>query len=338
MDANSNSSKRVLLSLLLLVSAILAGCKPAVTATTEIPTAAATATATATPPEIVLVDASGTAGDNLTTVINDFAAANSLQTRTLAALTNADISTATKIVVFTTDPGNLADLSAAAPATQFVVLSNSSVSAGGNISTIQADPAAKAFMAGYLTMLLSYDWRAAGLLTSDGPLGASYTDAFANGARYVCGKCNAYFAPLVSFPAILSEPTNSSETTWATDAATLGNDWLSAVFIDPAAAYVSVANGVSTHPLNFESVIFVGYAEVSPDSGLVWDALLGEDASASLKAMLPLLLSGQGGQKASATIVLTQMNAEVVSPARLDLFNQTAAKVASGELEPLSIQ
>ncbi len=284
------------------------------------------------------MDASGTAGTNLTAVISDFAAANSLQTRTLSALTSADISAATKIVVFNADPGNLADLSAAAPGTQFVVLGNSSINAEGNISTIQADPAAKAFMAGYLTMLLAYDWRAAGLLTSDGPLGAAYTDAFANGARYVCGKCNAYFAPLVSFPAIAAEPTNSSEAAWAADAATLGDDWLSAVFIDPAAAYVSVANGVSTHPLNFEYVIFVGYAEVSPDSGLVWDALLGEDASASLKAMLPLLLAGQGGQKASATIVLTQMNTEIVSPARLDLFNQTAAKVASGELEPLSIQ
>lgn len=335
MDAHSTNFKRAIISILLIFCIILSGCKPTVTATPEFPTA--TATATTLPPEIVLVDASGTVSSDLIAVINDFAAANSLQTRTLSALTSSDITQATKIVVLSADPGNLADLSAAAPATQFVVLGSNSLTAGGNVSTIKADPAAKAFMAGYITMLLAYDWRAAGLLTSDGPLGDSYADAFANGARYVCGKCNAYFAPLVSFPAIAVEPSKSDEATWGADAATLGDDWLSAVFIDPAAANLSVANGVSAHPLNFESVLFVSYTEVSPDTGLTWDVLLGEDVAASLKTLLPQLLAGQGGQAVSATITLTQVTEGIVSPARLELFNETAAKVASGELEPLPI-
>jgi len=336
MDAHSIIFKRVIISILLIFSTILTGCKPTATATPELPTA--TVTATTLPSEIVLVDASGTVSNDLTTVVSEFAAANSLQTRTLSTLTSSDITESTKIVIFSVDPGNLADLSAAAPATQFVVLGNSSITAGGNVSTIKADLAAKAFMAGYITMLLAYDWRAAGLLTSDGPLGDSYSDAFTNGARYVCGKCNAYFAPLVSFPAIAVEPSNSDEAPWGAAAATLGDDWLSAVFIDPAAATLSVANGVSAHPLNFESVLFVGYTEVSPDSGLTWDVLLGEDVAASLKTLLPLLLAGQGGQAVSATITLTPVTEGVVSPARLELFNETAAKVASGELEPLSVQ
>jgi basic membrane lipoprotein Med (substrate-binding protein (PBP1-ABC) superfamily) len=335
MTNNKNSHMRTIIAVALIITALLSGCKPGVTATPELPTI--TPTSTVIPAEIVLVDASGAAANDLTTVISQFASENSLQIRTLSAMTSADITTGTKIVVFTADPGNITDLSAAAPSTQFVVLGSSSVTAGGNVSTIKADPAAKAFMAGYLTMLLAYDWRAAGLLTSDGPLGDSYTDAFVNGARYVCGKCNAYFAPLVSFPAIAAEPAASSEATWAADAVALGKDWLSAVFIDPAAANVPVANGVSAFPLNFESVIFVGYAEVSPDSGLTWDALLGEDTTSSLKALLPQLLAGQGGQAISATIVLTQVNEAVVSPARQELFNETAAKVASGELETLPI-
>ena len=295
------------------------------------------ATATPAVAEIVLVDAQGTASAEIIDVARQFADGNTLLFRQAASLSSAEITSGTKIVVFTADPGNITVLSAAASSVQFVVLGDGVVTAGGNVSTIKADAADKAFMAGYLTMLLADDWRAAGLVTSDGPIGDSYTDAFTNGAQYVCGKCNPYYAPVVAFPVVAYEPAASDETTWANDAAALGADWLSAAFIDPAAANVPVANALSTYPLNFESVIFVGYAEVSPDSGLTWDALISSDAASSLEIMLPKLLAGEGGQQAAATVSLAQVNEEIVSPARQDLFNQTAAKLAAGEIEPLTI-
>lgn len=324
-----------LLITILLCALLLAACKNQPTPTPE--PIQETPTATPAPAEIVLVDALGAADARLVDVINQFAGANSLVLRQATALASAEINSGTKIVVFTSDPGNTAELSAAAPATQFVVVGESAVTAGGNVSTIKADAADRAFMAGYLTMLLADDWRAAGLLTSDSSIGDSYADAFTNGAQYVCGKCNPYYAPVVAFPVVAYEPTASDETTWANDAAALGADWLSAAFIDPAAANVPVANALSTYPLNFESVIFVGYAEVSPDSGLTWDVLIASDAASSLEAMLPQLLAGRGGQQAAATVTLTQVNEEEVSPARQELFNETAARLAAAEIEPLTI-
>jgi hypothetical protein len=320
-----------LLLCVLLVAACKAQPTPEPTPTPE------SATVTPLPAEIVLVDALGAADAGLVDVVSQFASANSMIVRQTTGLASAEISSGTKIVVFTSDPGNIAELSSTAPATQFVVLGESAVTAGGNVSTIKADAADRAFMAGYLTMLLADDWRAAGLVTSDGPLGDSYADAFTNGAQYICGKCNPYYAPVVAFPVVAFEPTAADETTWANDAAALGADWLSAAFIDPAAANIPVANALSTYPLNFESVIFVGYAEVSPDSGLTWDVLIASDAASSLEVMLPQLLAGQGGQQAAATVTLTQVNEEVVSPARQELFNQTATRLAAGEIEPLTI-
>jgi hypothetical protein len=325
-----------LLIALLLAALILTACKGQPATPTPEPIVE-TPTATPAPAEIVLVDAQGSADASLVDVVNRFAGANALVFRQATTLSGIEISSGTKIVVFTSDPGNIVELSGAAPAVQFIVLGESAVTAGGNVSTIKVDAADRAFMAGYLTMLLAEDWRAAGLVTTDSPLGDSYADAFTNGAQYVCGKCNPYYAPVVAFPVVASKPTASDETTWANDAAALGADWLSAAFIDPAAANVPVANALSTYPLNFESVTFVGYAEVSTDSGLTWDVLIASDAVSSLEAMLPQLLAGQGGQQAAATVTLTQVNEEVVSPARQELFNETAARLAAGEIEPLTI-
>jgi hypothetical protein len=333
---------RILRTSLLLALALLftlSGCKgpdqPTTSATPEF--TAAPATETPAPAELVFVDPQGNAAVEMTDALNQFAADNSLQYRTLAGLTAADLTTGTRIVVFASDPGNVNELGSAAPQTQFLILGASAVSAGGNISTIKADPADMAFMAGYITELLAYDWRAAGLLTSDSSLGDKYTDAFTNGARYVCGRCLPYYSPLVEFPVVSAQPSASDETTWASDAAALGDYFLSSVFIDPAAANISVANAVSAKPIDMESVTFISTTDV-PDNGITWDALLAADYVPSVKNMLPLLLSGQGGNQADATIILTAVNTEEISPARQDLFNQTAADLAAGKIEPLSIQ
>jgi hypothetical protein len=336
----SKVSHRILVIVLCL--AFLAGCKAS-----NQPTATPTPAGTAIPPtstpaaaEIVWVDAQNNASDPLIAIVTQFAADNSLQYRSLAALNASDITSGTRIVVFRADPGNVSELSTSSPSVQFLILDSSSATAGGNISTVQANPADMAFMAGYITMLLSDDWRAAGLLTSDGPLGTSYTDAFTNGARYVCGQCLNYFAPLLSFPAVSSEPTTSDINTWTNDAVALGKDWLGAVFIDPAAASVPVANALSAYPVNYQSglsVTFISTEAAAAQKDIQWDVLLSSDLAPSLKAVLPMLLAGKGGNQMNAQITLTQVTAGIVSPARLDLFNQTAADLAAGKIVPLSI-
>jgi hypothetical protein len=317
---------------------LLTGCTGRKTPTpTPTPAVTEAPTATTAPSEIVYVNAQPTTDDPLAAVITAFAAENGLQFRPLASLAASDITSGTRIVVFSSEPGNLTELSTSAPTAQFVVLGNGSVTAGGNLSTIKTDPADTAFMAGYITMLLAKDWRAAALLTSDGPLGASYTDAFTNGAKFVCGKCNPYFAPVVAFPVVASEPAASDDTTWTNDAVALGDNWLSTVFIDPAAVSIPVANALSAKPINYESVTFIGTSDVPADSGLIWDALLSTDAASTLKNMLPQLLAGQGGNQASPQVILTAVNEEAVSPARQAMFDQTASDLAAGKIVPLSI-
>lgn len=335
----------VIVLISLLVAALLSACgagnrTPAATSTPEatpIPP-----TPTASPAEIIWVSAQTSGNDALTKTITDFASANSLQYRTLTTLTPTDITSGTKIVVLQAVPDNFSSLATGATSTQFILLGSSTSADLANVSTIQAKPEDEAFMAGYLTMLIAQDWRVGALVTSDGPLGSAYADDFANGSKYVCGKCNAFYAPLVAFPAVTSEASSSPASTWSGDASAMAVDMLSAAFLDPAAANTDVVTALNNQTLNAtttgESIYLISTDAAPQDGSISWTALLTADYASSLKTLLPQVLAGQGKQNVSAQVGLTDVNQDVVSPAKQALFAQTAADLASGNLLPTTVQ
>jgi|GEM_PF-1133428 len=344
MPVRKNTTFTLFLVSLLLVT-FLAGCSLINRTPASTPTPQATPlppTPTSAPAELLWVSAQTSGNDTLVQTMTDFASANSLQFRTLTALTAADLTAGTKIAVLQTAPDDLSSLAASASGTQFIVLGTGNPGNLNNVSSIQAKPEDEAFMAGYLTMLISQDWRAGALVTNDGPLGSAYADDFANGSKFVCGKCNAFYAPLTSFPAVASEASSSPASTWDNDAAALDQDWLSAAFLDPAAATADVAGALNLQTLNAtttgESIYLLSTDAAPQDGSITWAALLTPNYAAALKTMLPQVLGGQGNLSASAQIGLTDIDADIVSPAKQDLFNQTAASLAAGDIISTSVQ
>lgn len=75
-------------------------------------------------------------------------------------------------------------------------------------------PAERLFIAGYLSALISDDWRVGGLIP---PIQYQNTGAdlvFQNGAVFLCGRCAPTFGPIVDFPitALLSSPEDNDST------------------------------------------------------------------------------------------------------------------------------
>ncbi len=323
---------------LVLLFFITAGCNSASQTPKPTPTPEATAippTATPAPAEIIWVSAQPDAAPALTTTINDFATANSLQYRTVPSLDTSGITSGTKIVVLDAAPSNLNELTSAAPATQFVIL-GSSTAAGGNISVIQTSAVDEAFMAGYLTMLIAEDWRAAALIPNDSPIGDAYADAFTNGARFVCGKCNTFYAPLVEWPQVAAIPT-SSDTVPNTIAGLTAN-WLSSAFIDPVFVNADNVASINIQAFNWEYVALITTDTAPADVDGKWVARLSSDTAASLKVLLSELLAGQSGLTLKAQIIITAPDESIVSPAKQSLFNQVAAELATNQLIPTTIQ
>jgi hypothetical protein len=243
----------------------------------------------------------------------------------------------TKIVVVATAQTDVNSLPSGNPAAQFILLGSSNPGIS-NVSTIQAKPEDEAFMAGYLTMLIAQDWRAGALLTSDGAAGSAYADDFSNGSQFVCGKCNPFYSPIVAFPVTASEPAASASGTWAADAAALSQNWLSSVFITPSAASADVITAVSSHTVNSDGVYYLSTTGAPQDGSIPWAALLTTDYSAGLNQLLPQALKGQGNLTIRAQIGLTAINADIVTPAKQALFNQTAADLAADLIIPTTVQ
>ncbi|MHC1740329.1 MAG: hypothetical protein AB9897_04380 [Anaerolineaceae bacterium] len=327
------------ISILMILAMV--GC----TSANQTPTATATPSATAIPPtptpspaELIWVNPQSTSADAVSQTINEFASANALQVRKLTAVTSADINSGTKIVVMSGVPADLTSLAAAAPAAQWIVLGNDVPTGINNISSIQSKPEDEAFMAGYLTMLISQDWRAGALLTSDGPIGSAYVDDFANGSKFVCGQCNPFYSPIVSFPVIAAEPAASPSTTWTADADRLSQNWLSAAYITPSAALPEVLAAISARTINIDTVNFISTTAAPNDGQIPWVALLDVDYASALKTLLPQVLLGQGNLTARAQITLTNINEDIITPGKQTLFNQTAAALAADQILPSTVQ
>lgn len=325
-----------LISLLLVLIFLLAACKnptagPEPTATVS-PATSIPATPTAELQRLVYISSAPAEGDATSGILSDFAAANNLKFETAATVEAAALTGSEKIVVLQTAPDNLDALLAGAPQTQFILLAAGDPSGKANLSVVTAKPEDVAFMAGYLSTIIAYDWRSAALLTTDGPLGAGEADAFWNGGKYVCGKCNPVYPPMVDLPQISALPSNSDTASWLAAANQLIPNGVNVVYLDEVAAIPDVLTAFSS-----SNTAVISTIQPPADSSAYWAATIGMDVSQGLKDALSQALAGQGGQTYAATIQLTNVNSDLVSPARQDLFKQTATLVEEGKLGTLSI-
>lgn len=321
---------------LLAIALLLAACGKATPASTqpptENPTPAATATSTVVPGRIVYVTSSPADSDTYAALISDFAAASSLQYVPSTVLDASVLTPETRIVVLQSAPADLGATLDANPNVQFVLLGSSELTGKANLSTVSARQEDLYFMAGYLSTLIANDWRSAGLLVNDGSLGGNTEEAFLNGGRYVCGKCNPSYPPMVELPQVMALAGSASSADWLTAANAMLVNGVRVMFVDTPAATTEVINAVSSMGANL-----VGFTPPAAGGGSNWAATVTSDASGTLKQVLENALKGQGGQAVTVQVALADVNAQLVTPARQDLFNQVASMVAAGEIGTLSV-
>lgn len=336
-----------LFSFLLTVTAILllvlSGCTkptdapPPPTDTTAVtPTETATAEPTTAPAKLILVDTASQADEELRAYLAAFGAENGL---TVETLTSADLPVQgeeTRLVILLQEPANLTDLAAASPAVQFIVVGDLENPTQPNISVIRTADADLAFMGGYLAMQIAWDWRSAALIPTDTVNGAGKADAFENGARYVCGQCTPYYSPIVYFPLLAQEAAQAGFDAWDAQINNLALHFVNTYYLDPAISMPEMLDQLmSLEDRIYNNVYLVGL-HVAADER--YTAILDFDILPALQVLLPQALAGNGGQTAGARVVIAvNNNDQVVSIAKIENFNRTAADLAAGLIYPLSI-
>jgi len=325
---------KTLIILVLVFGILLTACtnpSPTPGLDTATPTSAATPVPTAEPERLVYVSTLPTDADLNVPLLTQFAAEDGLQFVQVASLGAPPLSTA-RIVVLSEAPDDLPAMLDANPEIQFILLAGTDLTGKPNLSVVSAKAEDVYFMAGYLTTLIAYDWRSAGLVTGDTPLGDEAANAFFNGGKYICGKCNPSYPPLVNLPQVTSLPKSATSTEWLTAANAMLSMGVNAFFLDPAAATPEVVAQISA-----SQITLIGTTPPPAGAEALWGATITSDNSVALKEVLAKAFIGEGGQEITVPITLTQVNETLVSPARQDLFNQTAELLSTGKLAPLNI-
>lgn len=325
--------------LLLLFATVLAACNPP-TVLSPTPTAdAASPQASSTPaplptdtPEparalLIAPAGSETRAQAAEAAIKEAAPTLHLETRSEAA--PGDLSASVKLVIFLAAPQNLEQLLSAAPQAQFVVISGADVPAKApNLSIIRVRPENQAFLAGYLSELVTADWRAAGLLPSE-----DLSSAFLAGGHYWCGRCTPTNPPLVLFPLTAVLPGGSPPADWQAAADALQQKVLEVVYLSPEASSKDLILSLVDR-----QVRIVGSQPPPVEAAAVWVATVQMDEMASLRALLPDLLAGKGGQTVNADLSVRDINPELLSAGRQRLVDETRAALEKGLINPLPVQ
>lgn len=330
---------------------LLASCTPTAgpveTATPALPvdiesiptsTTAPLATATPEPGKVLLVAPPGSDAQPVQAALAELGSQAGLALVVQTGLSPSDLGADTRVVVLLSSPANLLELLAAAPQAQFVVFSQTDLSAVSNLSVIRQRIENQAFVGGFISVLLSRDWRAAGLLPGDGPLGAGIQEAYNNGGRYYCGVCAPGWPLGMVYPQVALLPAGSDGAAWQAAAAGLfDTQKVEAYYLSAAAARPDVLAYLQGREQFGRVLLLVGDQSPPDELRLQWAATVSFDTLEPLRKLWPDLLAGQGGAVIEAPLVLEDINLDNLGEGRLRLIEQLMAEMAAGRIYPFTV-
>ncbi len=302
------------------------------------PTATAEPSPTPQPGKLVLAAPVGSESQSLQTVLANAAGQAGLAFESRGELQPGDLTPDVKVVVLPAMPANLNDLLAAAPGTQFVVVSDADLTAVGNLSVIRRKVEHQAFLGGFISVLLSTDWRAAGLLPNDGPLGEKLAEAFRNGGSYFCGVCAPGWPLYMTYPQVGGQPAATDGPTWQATAAGLFDAQKAEVFyLSTEAAKPEVINYLRGLQQFNTEVLVVGVQPPPDELAAQWAATVSFDTAAALKQILPGVLAGTGGASMEAPLMLEHVNEDNLGAGRIRLVEELVDEIAAGRINPFTV-
>jgi hypothetical protein len=222
---------------------------------------------------------------------------------------------------------NLNRLAVNWPGVAFLVIGDPTATVANNVSVI-GDPGTeirqKAFMAGYLSALISSDNKIAALIHSDNPEHDLLGESFVVGGRFYCGLCQPLYPPYNVFPqweAVISEPGGGGYRPLVNSLASNGVE-------------IVYVHGELVSPDLLSILEELGMKVVSDQPPDIvrgnWVGTLTIDPVPALENLWPDLVAGGPGVSISAAITLTDAEMGLVSEGRYRLFEEMAADLQAG--------
>jgi hypothetical protein len=262
--------------------------------------------------------------------IYDLAQQSGLRFQVRNTLSPADLESSLKVVVaLPPDPG-IAALAAAAPGTQFLAVNIPGVTAGGNISTIGGagdNPDVPAFLAGYISTMLSTDYRTGMMGEKDSARSDIAAQAFANGRQYYCGLCNPVSPPWYDYPIVVDMPVETSDGEANAYADALNDRMVLAAYIFP-----TVQNSSQLSYLSSLGIWMIGENPPPEDARGNWIATIQPDWTAAVQSAWADISSGNGGKSYPSPLTLTDINPDLLTEGKQRLAEQMLADLLAGRI------
>ncbi len=271
-------------------------------------------------------------------VLSELAGASQMGVETHEALQAADLSADTAVTVWLESPANLSELAASAPQTVFIVFTPLEIQAGANISVIRLKTEFQAFVGGFVAVLISPNWRAAGLLPADGPLGGGLADAFVNGGRYFCGVCAPGWPLGEYYPQVGSQPSASNGAVWQSSAASLFDEKkVDAYYLSAQAAKSEVITYLAGKDQFGTPVRVVGEASPPAELANQWAASVVFDLGEGLRLAWSEAAAGKGGVTVDAPVMVENVNPDHLGEGRLRLVKELIEEIKAGRIQPYTV-
>jgi hypothetical protein len=304
-------------------------------ATPSIATEAVVATSTPEPlsllAQVVLIvppgaDAAKAAA--LQETLADLAAQDGLSFETTADLSDVQFTPETRLVVtLPPDPG-VANLAAANPEVQFLMLGASDVQVAPNLSVIGADGERldqQGFLAGYLAAVITRDWRVGAISRPDSAAEKAARNGFANGVVFFCGLCRPAFPPFIQYP-ILADLSGGAD--WQVAVDTLRTNAVKTVYVTPGAAEAALFDALAQAGMQI-----VGVGAPPPQAAAQWVASLAMEEMGAVRQLWPRLLAGEGGFNLPTPLSLGERNAALFSLGRQRLVDKLLTDLLAGYVD-----
>ncbi len=239
------------------------------------------------------------------------------------------------VVVLPPDPG-IIDLAGRFPDIRFLSIAIPSIQPSANLFTVGGDgphPEWSAFLAGYISAIITEEWRVGALTQAGSNEGLLAGDGFRNGVEFFCGLCQKKYSPFNYDPPILELNPNASQPEWQPVA-----DAFIASAVKTAYIFPGVANPELMAYLAQGGMKLIG-SQTPPDAlRPAWIATIKMDYGSGLQSVWADVISGAPGRVVPAGISVTDVDSNLLTDGKMRLVNALITELTAGAISPNTVQ
>lgn len=222
----------------------------------------------------------------------------------------------------------LSAVAASSPNIQFVAVGASGLSPSSNLTVV--DPLSDrlddlAFLGGYLTALVSQDWRVASLSAPEGVDGATTRIAFANGAEFLCGLCRTVRPPYPGFPVDYSSPPPGDTASLQSTLSQISGDDVEVAFLQLESDDPGLVSGLAEI-----GVRLIGVGNPGGDPSPAWIAAIEGDPGTAVEAIWSAVLAGESRGSMKMPLRVSTLDPTRLTPGRLLQFQSIMDELELG--------